>query len=188
MSSRAKNAAATREAIRVAAGLRFLGESYENVGLRDIAGDVGVDVALVGRYFGSKEQLFKEVLRGTRGELLEPGIDAAKLPAFLAKLATEKDRSDSREHLDRLLIILRSVSSPTASGLVHEAFRADVLDPIARVIGGPDGQMRASLALAILMGTTILKTIMCVEPLCGGDAALLRERLQSLLSAALIEP
>jgi AcrR family transcriptional regulator len=186
MSSRAKNAAATREAIRVAAGLRFLGESYENVGLRDIAGDVGVDVALVGRYFGSKEQLFKEVLRGTRGELLEPGIDAAKLPAFLAKLATEKDRSDSREHLDRLLIILRSVSSPTASGLVREAFRADVLDPIARVLGGPDGHMRASLALANQMGTTILKTIMCVEPLCGGDQQQVRDELTHLLGAALI--
>jgi AcrR family transcriptional regulator len=186
MTGRAKNGAATREAMLASARRRFLEESYENVGLRDIARDAGVDVALVGRYFGSKEELFKQVLRGARGELFEPGIAAAELPALLATLATEKDCSERREHLDRLLIILRSASSPRASELVRDAFRADVLDPIARVLGGPDGELRASLALAILMGTTILGTIMCVEPLSGGDQALLREKLKSLLGAALM--
>ena len=66
---RARNAAATRHSILVAATRRFLQDSYECVGLRDIAGDVGVDVALVSRYFGSKEELFREVLRG---DILEP--------------------------------------------------------------------------------------------------------------------
>lgn len=47
--ARPKNAAVTREAILEAARQRFLLESYDNVGLRDIAGDAGVDVALVGR-------------------------------------------------------------------------------------------------------------------------------------------
>ena len=61
-----KSAAATREKLLASARQRFLRESYDNVGLRDIAADAGVDVALVGRYFGSKEQLFTEVLRGGR--------------------------------------------------------------------------------------------------------------------------
>ena len=47
--ARARNAATTRHSILVAATRRFLQDSYECVGLRDIAGDVGVDVALVSR-------------------------------------------------------------------------------------------------------------------------------------------
>ena len=50
--TRQRNAAATREAILRAARARFLSDSYESVGLRDIAGDACVVVALVGRYFG----------------------------------------------------------------------------------------------------------------------------------------
>lgn len=62
---RRKDALTTRAEMLAAARRRFLMESYENVGLRDIARDVGVDVALVSRYFGSKEELFREVLHGS---------------------------------------------------------------------------------------------------------------------------
>src|SRR3546814_13123254 len=62
--ARTRNAAATRHAILLAATGRFLQDSYESVGLRDIARDAGIDVALVIRYFGSKEDLFAQVLRG----------------------------------------------------------------------------------------------------------------------------
>src|SRR3546814_4650837 len=62
--ARTRNAAATRHAILLAATGRFLQDSYECVGLRDIARDAGIDVALVSRYFGSKEELFAQVLRG----------------------------------------------------------------------------------------------------------------------------
>ena len=59
---RPRNAEATRAAIHDAAMERFSRESYDDVGMRDIAGDVGVDAALVSRYFGSKEDLFASVL------------------------------------------------------------------------------------------------------------------------------
>jgi AcrR family transcriptional regulator len=185
MASRRRNAAATREAMLAAARRRFLEESYENVGLRDIAGDAGVDVALVGRYFGSKEELFHEVLRGTEHCWLDPAISAEELPAHLAALSIRKGEGDSREHLDRLLIILRSASSPQASELVRGSFREDVLTPIARVLDGPDGEMRAGVALSLLMGTTIIRTIMSVEPLSRCDSAALEARLRGLLEKAL---
>ena len=53
----------TRERILSAALHRFSNRSYEQTGLRDIAADAGVDVANVHRSFGSKQQLFAEVLR-----------------------------------------------------------------------------------------------------------------------------
>ena len=59
---RPRNAEATRAAILEAARERFARDSYDDVGMRDIARDVGVDAALVSRYFGSKEDLFTAVL------------------------------------------------------------------------------------------------------------------------------
>jgi AcrR family transcriptional regulator len=184
MTRRPKNAAATRDALLASARSRFLQESYENVGLRDIAGDAGVDVALVSRYFGSKEALFREVMRKAPGEALSPDIPPDRLPAWLAELATREDGSDGA-NIERLLIILRSASSPKAARIVQESFREDVLDPIARLIRGDEAEMRASLALSLLIGTTILRTIMRVDAICECDSTAMRARLEQTLAAAL---
>src|SRR5258707_5827070 len=55
---RPRNAAQTRADILTAARRRFATEGYEPTTLRAIAADVGVDAALVTRYFGSKQDLF----------------------------------------------------------------------------------------------------------------------------------
>ena len=184
MPPRVKNAAATREAMLAAARQRFLRESYENVGLRDIAGDVGVDVALVSRYFGSKDDLFKEVVQGTRPVWLDPAVGEADLPGWLAGLATQEHRDC--EDVERLLIILRSASSPKASEVVRGAFRENVLLPVAQLLSGPDPEIRASVALSLLMGTTILRTIMGMEPLQKCNPEAMKCRLTRLLQEALI--
>src|ERR1700759_1304292 len=55
---RPRNAAQTRADILSAARRRFATEGFERTTLRAIASDVGVDAALVIRYFGSKQDLF----------------------------------------------------------------------------------------------------------------------------------
>jgi AcrR family transcriptional regulator len=184
MLPRVKNATATREAMLASARRRFLEESYENVGLRDIAGDVGVDVALVGRYFGSKEELFKEVLRKGGSDWLSLAAQAEDLPAFLATLAEKKD-SEADDHIERLLIILRSASSPQASSLVRSAFSSDVLDPLAGLLSGPQAEMRAAMALSVLMGTTIVRTIMKLEEPYQCEHGGFQSKLAAILRAAL---
>lgn len=182
---RENKAAATREALLVSARRRFLEESYENVGLRDIAGDAGVDVALVARYFGSKEQLFHAVLQGLRCDWLDAGIGADDLPAFLAAMVLRKDEAEDREDLDRLLIILRSASSPKASELVRAAFRQDVIEPVARLLSGPDVELRVALAFSVITGTSVMRTFMNIEPLHQCERALLEHKLRMLLEQAL---
>ena len=59
---RPRNAAVTRDTILVAARERFSRHSYDDVGVRDVAGDAGVDASLISRYFGSKEDLFAAAL------------------------------------------------------------------------------------------------------------------------------
>jgi AcrR family transcriptional regulator len=168
-----------------AARSRFLAESYDNVGLREIAREAGVDVALVGRYFGSKEELFRETLRDGKDGPLDPEVSVDSLPAYLADLLMQSDHGGAQ--VDRLLMILRSASSPKAAAIVREALTTDVLEPVGRLLGGPDAEMRASMALGILMGATVLRTIMAVEPLCECDRGLVRQKLIRLLAAALAE-
>lgn len=185
IAQRRKCAQTTRGAMLAAARSRFLTDSYENVGLRDIARDVGVDVALVSRYFGSKEELFREVLRGGGERKFDENLPREELPDHLVSMIMAKDESGDREPVEKLLIILRSASSPIASGIVHDAFRGDVLEPLADLIGGPHASVRASLALAMALGSTILCTIMSVEPLNEADADVLRGRLRQLFETAL---
>ena len=188
MICRAKCAASTRDMMLASARRRFLEESYENVGLRDIAGDAGVDVALVSRYFGSKEGLFREVLRGSKGNWLEAGVTRETLPAWLACLATRNHTlQDDRQDLERLLLILRSASSPKAARIVHESFRENVLTPVADLIDGEDPELRASLALSLVIGSTILRTIMEVDAFSTCDAGPVRERLLNLFRTALAD-
>ena len=164
---RRKCAMTTRGEMLCAARQRFLDESYENVGLRDIASDVGVDVALVSRYFGSKEELFREVLHSGGEDKFDASLTPAELPAYFVSLLSEKDGCADLEHVAKLLIMLRSASSPAAAEIVRQAVRSDVLDPLARLLEGPLAAERARLALAILLGTTVLRTVMAVEPGCG---------------------
>lgn len=69
---RRRDAAATREALLQAAHSRFTRLGYDRTTLRDVAADVGVNLALIKRYFDSKEGLFKAALasrpRFTGGE------------------------------------------------------------------------------------------------------------------------
>lgn len=185
MSPRARCAASTREIMLASARRRFLEESYENVGLREIARDAGVDVALVGRYFGSKENLFHEVLRGMRCDWLDSAVVAEDLPAFLAAMVLRTEEAEDREDLDRLLIILRSASSPKASELVRTAFREDVIEPVARLLAGSDAELRVGVAFSILTGTTVMRSFMRVEPFAGCDEERLERKLVELLREAL---
>jgi len=185
--SRPKSSADTKQAMLDAARARFLQESYENVGLRDIAGAVGVDVALVSRYFGSKEELFRAVLGiGQKKKILPPDLPNAEVPDYLAGLFVQQG-TDGNEHVERLLIILRSASSPAASQIVREALREDVLQPIAEKLGGSGAELRASTCMAVWMGMTIMGTVMSVEPLCDRECDV-EHRLRQLFEAALADP
>ncbi len=52
----------TRGAIAEAARRQFAELGYDRTTLRGIAGEAGVDVALVARFYGSKDALFREVM------------------------------------------------------------------------------------------------------------------------------
>lgn len=186
---RVRNAAATRAAMLESARRHFARESYENVGLREIAGDAGVDPALVGRYFGNKEKLFKEALRGDDEHIMHDVARGDLAAHFVTLILDGKggEAVDEEAKIDQLLMLLRSASSPKASQIIREAIDEDILEPVAATLGGADAELRASLCLVVLMGTGILRSAMAIEPLSSVDPDLLRGRLMALFSAALAD-
>jgi AcrR family transcriptional regulator len=181
-----RNAAATRAAMLVAARRRFLEESYDNVSLREIAGDAGVDVALVNRYFGSKEALFKEVLSSGKKKF-DGNRTVDELPEYLASVITDEDCGEEpNENVERLLIILRSASSAKAAEIVSNSMREDVLEPFVKLLDGRDPEMRASLCMALIMGAKVQRTIMGVDP-AECDSRAFEQRLVEMFKVALAE-
>lgn len=182
-----RDAVATRATILAAAHQRFLRESYDSVGLRDIAGDAHVDVALISRYFGGKEGLFREVVSNdTRPHLFREPQNLSELPAFLAQLVAEDDCDDLEERMEMFIIMLRSASSPQAGEIIRDLVHLDILGPLTELIGGDDGALRANMLLAILTGVSVLRTIMKVDSI--NDVATRDEcmaRFQGLFEAAL---
>ena len=179
---RIRNAAATRAAILAAARVRFSHDSYDNVGVREIAADAGVDAALVSRYFGSKEELFAEVLScgGKPSELLEAGRDG------LAERAAQLLLDEPKEgKLEDMMIMLASASSPRAGELVRESIRDRFHDPVAELIGGPNAELRARLFGSLLMGLAVSRSLngdYDADPAMRGR---IREQLTKLLESAL---
>lgn len=178
-----RNAAATQERLLACARKCFVQESYDAVSLREIAGDAGVDVALIGRYFGSKEQLFRAAL-ATEDNRWEELAMADDLPSYLASMLATDDSKDA-EHIERLLIMLRSAASPTASIIVRSTFKNEVLEPFANVLTGSQAERRAAMALAVLMGTTIIRTILRVDHGGACEDDTFKQRLSDMLRIAL---
>ena len=176
---RPRNAAATREAILTAANRRFSAESYDQVGMRDVARDVGVDPALISRYFGSKEDLFSAVLEtcGNGSELMEG--DRAGFGERVARDLVYGAKKE--EKLRWLLIMLRSVASPKAAEIVKRASLARFYQPFTDWVGGEDAEIKARLAAGLIMGLAVSRDITGGFNLSPEDCEKLCHRLATTL-------
>jgi AcrR family transcriptional regulator len=154
-SPRARNAHQTRADILAAARLRFGSDGYERTTLRAVAADVGVDPALVIRYFGSKQDLFAAAAEFT---LDLPDLTAvhpddvadALLPSFFA--VWEEDAT--------FVALLRAaVTSTTAAATMRRIFATQVAPKLAAVT--PDHPVqRAGLMGAFVVGLATARYVL----------------------------
>lgn len=145
--TRTRSATQTRADILAAARARFGAEGYERATLRAIAADVGVDPALVIRYFGSKQDLFAAAaeftldlpdLTGVPGDQLA----AALLPRFFAVW----------EYDSTFLALLRAaMTSPVAADAMRRVFATQVAPALTAITPDHHAQ-RAGLFGAFVIG------------------------------------
>jgi AcrR family transcriptional regulator len=163
----------TREAITEAARRQFAELGYDRATLRGIAGEAGVDAALVVRFYGSKEALFREVMA------LPPAV--AEAMAGLADGPTESVGRRLAEVIVGMLedprsrsIVLgriRSASShPEAAALVRETVERDVGRLVATLTDDKP-ETRAVLVGSQVVGLALARHVVRVEPLASMPAA-----------------
>lgn len=150
---RRRNLSDTRARILGAAKQRFSVSNYEQVGVRDIAADAGVDPALVNRYFGSKEKLFTEVITGVfdLNTHLPADLKVDELGQHLANNLMRPEDPNNKD-CDPLHLLLCSAVSPHASPAISTTFHAEFVKPLAKLIGGPDANLRAALICSYAIG------------------------------------
>lgn len=153
---RPRNAAATRAAILLSARGRFAREGYDGASLREIAADAGVDAALVARYFGSKEELFREALTSEETHDLFRA-DRAEFGEHVARMLLSGGRDNAK--LEKLLMVLRSVSAPQAADAIRTNTQETFYLPIEKLLGGRSPQARARVVAAVITGFAINRAI-----------------------------
>src|SRR3954453_20292032 len=110
-----RDADVTRQALARAARRRFATEGYRATTVRHIAADAGVNVALIHRYFGSKEGLFEACLNRTVDELGPPRVPGAMpLEDVIARLVAHVADSPDADDPLQLLLLLRSSGDENA--------------------------------------------------------------------------
>jgi len=164
-----------------AARKRFVDQGYEGASLRDISADAGVDVALVARYFGSKDELFREVLTsdGPPEDILQGGLD--NIGQRLAQMFVLDPLRQCK--IDKLLIILRSASSARAAEIIRRNSEETFYGPLETLLGGPDSAVQTRILSSVLTGIAILRTIDEDLLLNAADRAALADRVANMLQA-----
>src|SRR4051812_5590541 len=168
-SGRRRGTTHTRDEIAVAARTQFAELGYDRATFRGIGHAAGVDPALVVHFYGSKEQLFREVMQ------LPPAVGDA-----LAALADGPRDAIGRRLAELIVGVLENPATRTvllgrirsasqhadAAALVREA----VTRHVGRLVQSMDTdqpETRAVLVGAHLVGLALARYVVLVEPLAS---------------------
>ncbi len=151
---------ATRDRILQAAVSRFARQSYDDVGLRDIAADAGVDVAYVHRSFGSKADLFVKALDSVSDpDKTNALIASTHLPQAMREFFAQSGEIDYRLSIRPLDLIVRSLGSLHANTILSQKILAELIVPLSSRLKEPN-MARATMIVAILLGAGMARDVM----------------------------
>lgn len=182
---RKRDSAATRASLLEAATAHFAREAYDSVSLRSIAAEANVDVSLVSRYFGSKEELFAAVLAGCPGpdDLFVGEIKnfGERVSRMLVEDPIHADKPDI------FLIMLHSADHPVAAETIRKSGEERFFGPFERYLGGKNAPERVRLAASIIKGVVMDRLISDDLGLTRAERERFRARLARTLQSAIAE-
>ena len=173
--ARKRDAVATRAAILTSARHAFARAGYDGAGVREIAKEAGVTAMLVNRYFGSKEQLFAEVVAEimTRPIILtEERLHSARGGAEMAEALVNLTAAGG-EPLDGFRIMIRSAASSRAAEIARAQIETHYHRALASALPGEYAPERAALLLAFVAGVQIMRQMIGLSALATCSPAVL---------------
>ncbi|MFI6297674.1 TetR family transcriptional regulator [Nonomuraea sp. NPDC050790] len=156
-----RSSADTKAVILAAARERFAADGYEKATIRSIAGDAGIDPAMVMRYFGNKEKLFAAA---AHIDLKFP--DFAALPREELGKALVSHFLGLWEHNEALQVLLRTGVTNEAAAERMRAIFAGQLTPVVAALTSPEqAPIRAGLAASQILGLALARYILKFPPI-----------------------
>lgn len=166
----------SRDEILAAAQRLFAERGFAHVTIRQIAAEAGVSPALVMKKAGSKQRLY-EAATPRDLEPLDPNWPNDKIGVELARrMVVRRDSGVNEPWLQALIAVLDSPDPQAARASFHEHY----LDALALRIGGTDGQVRAELVAAMLVG---LASGMRALRLLGNESDWIIERYGAMIQS-----
>ncbi|OLC44218.1 MAG: TetR family transcriptional regulator [Acidobacteria bacterium 13_1_40CM_65_14] len=179
---RRRNATATRAAILTSARQAFARAGYDGVGVREIAKGAGVTAMLVNRYFGSKEQLFGEVVADIMARpiiLTERTLNSPQGGEEMAAALVDLTSAEGQA-LDGFRIMLHSASSPRAAEIGRGQIEAHYHKMLTAALRGDHAPQRAALLLAFVAGFQVMRQMVGLSALAECPPKVLVEVLAPL--------
>lgn len=175
-----RNAADTQARLLTAAREQFLRHGYRATSLRAIASQAGVDVMLIRRYFGSKQQLFDQATNiSDNVEAVRRATDDAVGQTLIERVLQARQDSDAP-----LFALLRSSGDPDVVARLNDQLENGLTANLSQRIQADNPRLRADLVAALLLGVGVLRVLLHKEPIAIADdrdiAAILTEAFETL--------
>lgn len=171
--TRAERRQRSEERILSAARDLFAERGFDRATIRAIAARAGVDPALVMQRFGSKQDLFR---RAADTAYDDHGADD---PDRLLDLLVTMTGAKLSELPETSQTLLRSaLTHPEAADQVR-ASQSEHLRRIAESLPGEDADLRASMIIALMIGVTMERQLIGLEPLRDADPDRVIELMRS---------
>ncbi|GAA4342929.1 TetR family transcriptional regulator [Microbacterium rhizosphaerae] len=161
-----------RQRIVTAATAEFSELGYDGATMRGIAGRAGVDAALLHHYFGTKADLFGEIV----GAPMRPDL---KIPEILAGPREQVGEAIVRYVLDvweqpearrrGILVMRTAIGNKLATPLLAGFLSRELLGRIAADIGTPDAELRSGLIATQVAGLLLARYVLRLAPLADAS-------------------
>ncbi|MCU7723500.1 TetR family transcriptional regulator [Actinoplanes sp. KI2] len=163
----------TRSSILDAARRNFAEKGFDKASIRAIAGDAGVDPALVHHYFGTKEKLFLASMNApiNPGELIPEALAGPRAQAGERLIRLALTVWDSPAGSAALGMFRSALSNEWTARLLREFVITQILRrAIGELIVDPaEAPMRASLVATQIAGVLVARYVLKIDPLAGAD-------------------
>ncbi|MET0468578.1 MAG: TetR family transcriptional regulator [Aeromicrobium sp.] len=160
-----------RGAILDVARRQFAAKGFQATSLRAIAAEAGVDVSLIGHYFGGKTPLLVATMELPIDPVEKISQVVAAGPDGLAErlLTTFLDSWDPHRDVFSSLIRTTLASEDAQAPMVHVA-REVLVAGLTAVLTGDDRVLRATAVASQLIGLATMRYVVRLDPLAAAPA------------------
>jgi len=163
----------TRSSILDAARRTFAEKGYDKASIRAIAGDAGVDPALVHHYFGTKEKLFLAAMNApiNPGELIPQALSGPREQAGERLIRLVLSVWDSPAGTAALAMFRSALSNEWTARLLREFVITQILRrAVGELVTDPaEAPMRSALLATQISGVMVTRYVLKIQPLADAD-------------------